>query len=266
MVNDDNGNDFKLGNPPIIEWWIRSTFVPPDDGEPWDWFLCFDFLERYKESLPLIEKLPSFIPQAKPVKDPKSKNYMFELSAEPAFFRRRTKDRSKTVQVGEHEFVVSHLRNGTDSYPGYGDLFEQFQQYLNDYRGSFHPSGIDTLELHNVDLVVIPDKANSEFELTDFLIGAPTLPSEPFGIAFDTDWTIAFKCPDERDVANVSFTMLPSDENDLRFRLDWHYWCQKIGEDNPDSVADRLFIAHNYLNSCFRAIFTPFVWNLFHPQ
>ena len=258
--------DFKLKNPPIIEWWIRSAFVPPDDGEPWEWDRVFQFLDKYKDALPTAERLPNFVPQAEPAIDPDSKNFIFEVAAEPAYLRRRTEDRSKTLQIGEHELVVSHLRKEAETYPGFNDLFEQFRDFLDDYYQAFQPAGIDTLELHNVDLIVIPDKAAEEFELTEFLLGAPTLPSEPFGAAFDTDWSISFRCPDPRDVAHVSFSMLPPDGNDIKFRLDWHYWCRKIESHNPDSVADRLKVAHNYLNRCFRKIFTPFVWNIFDPQ
>ena len=265
-VNHDNEDDFKLGKPPIIEWWIRSTFVPPDDGEPWDWSHVFAFLDKYKEVLPTAERLPNIVPQAEPVIDPDSRNFIFEVAAEPAYFRRRTEDSSKTVQVGEHELVVSHLRKRPGTYPGFNDLFRQFDEFLSDYYRTFQPAAIDKLELHNVDLIVIPERANEKFELTDFLVGAPTLPPEPFGTAFDTDWSISFSCPDPRDIAHVAFSMLPPDGNDVRFRLDWHYWCQKIADEDRNSVADRLQIAHNYLNRCFRTIFTPFVWDLFEPQ
>jgi len=265
-MSHETETDFKLGNPPIIEWWIRSTFVPPDDGQSWNWEQGVAFLNSYGAELPIQEKLPQFVPQADAVAASDTSELTFSGTIEPAYFRRRTKDRSKTLQIGEHELVVAHLRKAAETYPGFSELSDQFRDYLVGYQQTFLPASIDKIELHNVDLVVIPNRAKTAFELSEFIKGAPSLPEEPFGSAFDTSWTISFKCPQLDDVAHLQFGMLPRDGDDLRFRLDWHYVCQNIVEDSPDSVAERLNIAHTYLNSCFKGIFTGEVWNQFNPK
>ncbi|MEM9411309.1 MAG: TIGR04255 family protein [Planctomycetota bacterium] len=265
MPEPQGETSFKLRKAPVIEWWIRCNFFPREDGEPWDWNAALEFLRQYKDELPIEEHLPSFIPQAKPVKDKKTDRIKFEATVEPAYFRRRTDNTSRSVQVGRDELVVTQLRTETNEYPGFSKLLADFENYLQQYDDILKPSAIDDIEVHYVDLVVVPDAATENFEITDFLIIGPELPQEPFGSAFHTSWTMSFICPDVRDISHFSFELLPPDGKDIRFRLDWHYICRKLASGSDESVADRLTIAHNYLNRCFQKVFTPEVWELFEP-
>lgn len=255
---------FKLGNPPIIEAWIRATMASaPESG--WNWSDAFKMLTEYGDDYPVLESLPEFTPTPKGL-DENQLPEEIEIHVAPRYARTRSVDRTKVVQVGRHELLVIHGRANDQPYPGLETLFEAFLDAFGRYCEHVPTIGIESVELHYADLIVIPDLYTEEREIGDYFVGAPDFPAEPFGAVGSVSWSALLSCPGSPDVAQVSVQMQPPDGNDGRFRLDWHSWCRGVPPDDIRAIENRLHIAHNYLNSCFQAICREPVWSLFDPR
>jgi hypothetical protein len=61
MSLNDEELSFELGNPPLVEAWIRSTFLPSEDSASWDWDAAIDFLNTFSPELVDIETLPGVL-------------------------------------------------------------------------------------------------------------------------------------------------------------------------------------------------------------
>lgn len=113
-------SDIELGKPPIVEGWVRASYVPSQDDTQWDWHEAVDFLESFRQELPIRESLPEMVPVASDLKDGELPD-VIEIQVQPKYIRVRTDTRSKVVQVGEHaqfvSWVASVARRGC---PGIG--------------------------------------------------------------------------------------------------------------------------------------------------
>jgi len=255
---------FKLGNPPVIEAWIRAAMASAPESE-WNWSDVFEMLSGYGDEYSELESLPEFTPTAKGL----DKNQLpeeIQIHVAPRYVRTRSADRTKTVQVGRHELLVIHGRANDQPYPGFGKLFGAFLDAVGRYREHVPTIGVASVELHYADLIVIPDLYTEQREISDYFVGAPDFPAEPFGGMAGVSWSALLSCPESQDFAQVALQMQPPDGNDGRFRLDWHCWCPELPPDDAGAIENRLHSAHNYLNSCFRAICKEPVWNLFDPS
>lgn len=255
--------EFKLQNPPVAEVWIQASFAPAADGVEWDWRDAIEFLDSF-EDLPIRESLPQFVPVVTSVA-PGDLPDEIQIQVTPRFARARTDTRSQIVQIGENELLVSHVRESDDNYPGFTPLKGLFLEALRGYRDTFTPAKVLALELHYVDIVVLPATPGQVFNLSDLFAGAPDLPEQPFGNAVDAAWSFGFLDSDTGDLGQFAVRILAPEPGFVRFRLDWHRRCQGFDE-TESGIADRLSEAHNYLKQCFRSVCKDPVWTVFEPE
>ncbi len=254
---------FTLRKPPIIESWIRTKMVSASESE-WRWEDVGSLLESYSDELPELEMLPEVTHQPKGVEQGELTKEI-EIHVRPQYLRARTASRSKIVQVGRGELLVIHTRDATQPYPGFDRMLADFRDSLARYYEHIPAEGVESAELHDVDLIVIPQMYACDLGPRDYFEGAPVFPERPFGDVASVSWSSLFSRPDSPDFAQLSVQMLPPDEGDGRFRLDWHCWCPELPADDEGAIAERLRSAHNYLKLCFRAVCKKPVWDLFEP-
>lgn len=255
---------FKLGNPPIIEGSIRAVMIPSPESI-WDWEDVERMLKTYSDELPITEIFPSWTSQPKGLEKGKLPKEI-EISVKPKYARVRTESRSKIVQVGQNELLVLRTRLSDAPYPGFSQLNQDFDDALSRYCEHIATDGVESANLHYVDLIVIPEMYGQGLDLHDYFVGSPEFPSNPFGELAQVSWSTMFKCPpNSPDFARLSVQMLRPDATDGRFRLDWHCFCPEFSSLDRNSIAERLDAAHNYLISCFKAVCKDPVWNLFDP-
>jgi uncharacterized protein (TIGR04255 family) len=255
--------EFELAKPPIIEGWISATFDAAEDGPEWDWTKVVSFLEGFSGELPIRERLQ--VPE--PIVDDLDDNVApreIQLRVVPKYFRARTESRSRVIQVGERELLVSQLRDESGHYPGFSQLLALFMEVLPEFRRQIGLGCVRRLELHYVDNIQIPMESDS-VDIRDFFEGAPELPLVPFGGTSRTDWSMTFVTPDCGDIADFAAKLRPFRGEYLEFRLDWHRNCSNFPDD-PESIATRLKMAHTYLKDCFRQVCKNSVWTLFEPR
>ncbi len=256
--------DFELSKPPIVEGWIRALFESPQDGLEWDWDCVVDFLGCFADELPVRERMQ--VPE--PIVDHLPEGEVpteIQIRVVPKYFRARTVSRSRVVQVGENELLVSQLRDENGCYPGFTPLLNHFMAVLTQFREHVNLGVLNGLELHYVDIIRIPVVDEDVIDLRDFFDGAPEVPKDPFGGSFRTDWSMSFITPDCDDISEFSAQLKPVRDRILDVRLDWHRRCRNL-PDNPESIASRLRMAHTYLKNCFRHVCKPPVWHTFQPK
>lgn len=255
---------FKLRSPPIIEAWIRATTLPYPESE-WNWGAAHEVLKSYGDALPVRERMPKFTPM--PVEDAgPDGDDLIEIHVEPLCLRVRTESRSIAVQLGKNEIVVAHARTDANSTPGFNALLEGFLDALKRFEASFPIVGLAQIELHYVDLVVIPEMYVIGSSARDFFHGAPDLPSQPFGGVARVAWSHVLVAPNDIGLAQMSAELDPPDGDSGRFRLHWHFWCPGVSPHSTTTVTSRLQQAHDYLLACFRATCKDRVWQLFDPE
>lgn len=255
---------FELGKPPIIEGWIRATMIAAPDFE-WSWPNVDLMLQSFGGDLTEFENLPEFTPKARRT-DRNRLQTEIEIHVEPRYMRARAEDRSRSVQVGRNELLVTQGRSQRQSYPGFQSLLKAFLLALDRYRTHIQTLGVSHVELHYVDLVVVPEMYKQGTSPGDYFTGAPELPPDPFGDVSGVSWSAVLSRRDSQDLAQLAVQLQAPDGHDGRFRLDWHCWCPELPADDQGAVADRLTSAHNYLKCCFKALCKPVVWNLFEPK
>ncbi|MCA9155445.1 MAG: TIGR04255 family protein [Planctomycetales bacterium] len=255
---------FELGRPPIIEAWIRANFQPATETE-WNWSDVANLIATYEQELCELEMLPSATPVARHLKKGQLPKEVL-IKVEPRYLRARTTDRTRIVQVGQNELIVVQGRGADSGYPGFTKLLQDFMEALTRYRDHLTPLCVDSVELHYADLVVIPNMFLESLELADLFDGAPSLPADPYGNMAAVSWSIGLVCPNSTDFAELAVQMQPPDEDNGRFRLDWHRYGCELADDSPAAIAERLRIAHNYLKECFRTVCKDPVWLQFDPQ
>lgn len=255
--------DFELGKPPIVEGWIRASFASPAESSEWDWERTADFLGSLKEEFELPTQEALRIPEPVVEKvDGSGFPTKLRVREVPKYQRIRNEAKTKVVQVGENELLVSQMRNENGEYPGFSPLRVMFMQVVEKFREAIPAGDIATLEVHYVDVVRL--EIAGEFDLREYFDGAPEPKPTPYGHSFSTEWSLKFRIPDCGDTAALSVQSLQPDDGFLPFRLDWHRWCYQVGND-AESIALRLEVAHTYLKECFRAMCLPPVWNSFEP-
>jgi uncharacterized protein (TIGR04255 family) len=252
---------FNLNKPPVIETWARANMVPAPEST-WQWLDALRLLKTYREELPILEDLPEFTPQAKRIDGGVPTE--IELLVEPRYFRCRTKDRSRIVQVGRNELVVGHGIDKGGQYPGFSELLREFLAAISRYLEHLDASSVDSVELHYVDLIVIPELYVDGKPPSEYFEGAPELPVTTFGEIINVAWSYVLSCPGGPDVAQLAVELLSPDPEtqDGRFRINWHATCPELG-DGKNAVEERLSAAHDYLKRCFRKVCKPAVWELF---
>jgi uncharacterized protein (TIGR04255 family) len=221
-------------------------------------------LRTFCDELPKVEMLPKIKHQPKSVKEGQLPTEI-EIHVEPQYLRARTESRSRIVQIGRNELLLNQIRSGDEPYPGFDAVLADFLDALGRYNEHIETDGVESAELHYVDLVVIPDLYKSGKEPRDYFVGAPEFPNQPFGNVASVSWSTVFSRPESIDVLQLAVQMLPPDEDEGRFRLDWHCLCPELRADDESPIAERLRSAHNYLLSCFQAVCKKPVWDLFEP-
>lgn len=237
--------------------------VPAPESE-WSWEDVDRLLSSYSDELPELEMLPEVTHQPKGVARgelPKE----IEIHVKPQYLRARTASRSKIVQVGRGELLLIRSRGVTEPYPGFDRMLADFRDASVRFCEHIPTQGVESAELHHVDLIVIPGMYECDLGPGDYFEGAPVFPTLPFGEVATVSWSTLFSCPDSPDFAQLSVQMLPPDGGDGKFRLDWHCWCPELQIDDVGAIEERLRSAHNYLKSCFQAVCKKPVWDLFEP-
>lgn len=259
--------DFKLANPPIVEAWIRVTFLPTENAEPWDWNRVVSFLQGYSPELDTIEGLPE-PPKVVKVKRSQKKNQLtvniLTEPGEPRYFRARNSDSTQIVQVGKTELLVSLMRDGSTEYGGFARLLAFFHGVLEDLESHVGTRSIQLLELHYVDVIQIPFLDNM-LDIKQYFSGVPELSGPPFGDMWQVNWSVNLIPPGSSDSSQLSVQCLPPEPNEMRFRLDWHR-ASELENPSREIVINRLTESHGYLKQCFRAFCRPKTWSLFGPQ
>ena len=236
--------------------------LPAPESE-WEWYAADQVLRSFRDDLPEVEMLPKATHQPMGFK---KGQLTTEIRVEPQYLRARTESRSRIVQIGRNEVLLSRIRSGDEPYPGFEVVLADFLDALGRYNEHIATESVESAELHYVDLVIIPDLYKSNNEPRDYFVGAPEFPNHPFGDVAGVSWATVFSRPESLDVMQLAVQMLPPDEGEGRFRLDWHCWCRQLPADNENPIAERLRSAHNYLLSCFRAVCKDPVWDLFEPE
>jgi len=254
---------FELGKPPIVEGWIRASFASPAESPEWDWDRSAKFLDSLKEEFDLPTREVMRIPEPI-VEKVNDSGFPTELRVRevPKYQRIRNEAKTKVVQVGENDLLVSQMRNEDGQYPGFTALRDLFTDVTDRFRGAVSVGDLESLEVHYVDVVRL--ELTGEFDLRKYFDGAPEPSPTPYGHSFSTEWSLKFLTPDCDDKAELSVQSLQPDDGFLPFRLDWHRWCYEVGND-PESIASRLDMAHTYLKKCFQAMCLTPVWNSFEP-
>lgn len=254
---------YKLNKPPLIEAWIQASVVPAPESE-WTWEAADQVLRSFGGELDVFEHLPSYTPEVRKFSKDKRPTEI-EIRVEPRFLRVRDQIRSKLVQISHNELIVTGIRQDDTEYPGFDKLLESFLQAFERYCEFIPVAGLQSVELHYVDLVVISELFDSGKELDELFVGAPKLPEKPFGGVVNASWSTTFMPSKPPIVAQLSVQMHPPDGGEGRFRMDWHCWCEEIESIDRDAIAARLRRAHNFVLECFRASIQPSVWQLFEP-
>ncbi len=254
---------FKLKKPPVIEAWIQASLEPTPESE-WSWEPVANVLQSFGGDLDVFEHMPSFSPEAKKF-DKDNRPTEIQIRVEPRFLRVRNKQRSKVVQIGHNELLVNSVRQDDEHYPGFEALKGSFLESLDRYRERIPVLGVHSIELHYVDLVVIPGLYDEVRELDDIFVGAPRLPEDPFGVTISSSWSNTFVNPTSNVPIQLTIEMLAPDGQDGKFRMDWHCWCPEISGLDAESITSGLSVTHDFLLKCFQAVFKPDVWKLFDP-
>ncbi|MEZ6121649.1 MAG: TIGR04255 family protein [Planctomycetaceae bacterium] len=239
------------------------SFASQAESVEWDWGQTAAFLDALKDEfeLPIREAMQIPEPVVEKV-DGSGFPTELRLRKVPKYQRIRNEAKTKVVQVGENDLVVSQMRDENGNYAGFTPLRSLFTEVAGRFRESIPVGDIATLEVHYVDMVRL--KIKGKFDLRDYFDGAPEPRSTPYGHSFSTGWSLKFRTPDCGDTAELSVQSLQPDDGFLSFRLDWHRSCYQVGND-PESIAVRLLLAHTYLKECFAAMCLPPVWNSFEP-
>ncbi len=264
MSQETELDDFKLGKPPIIEAWIRATFHPTDAPDAWEWTGTFEFLESFAPELDTIESLPE-PPRVERVKKKGKRHQELQFTLEPRYFRVRNADRSKIVQVGKTDLLVSRMRTDAAAYPGFTEVLRSFEEILKRFTQSIGARAINTIELHYVDLIQIPLPADGRITLSDYFQGMGEPKSSPFGETWQLSWSANLIPPDSSDTAQIAFQTMPAEDQSVRFRVDWHR-TTRMTPSSEHSVRSQLTAAHKYLKSCFHSFCLPRTWELFEPS
>jgi uncharacterized protein (TIGR04255 family) len=257
---------FILGKPPVVEAWAQATMTPTPESE-WDWEKAEGFLRLCKQEGEVLEFLPEWTPEAQEAIQGKRLGPI-ELTVEPRYVRVRSKDRSRVVQVGQNELIVVQGRDPKSGFAGFEALSASFLESVEKYGNNLGSQGVDSVELHYVDLVVVPDLYNTGLSLPEYFEGAPNLPAEKYGPVMRVAWSYKLACPNKIDYAELTVKLLPPDneDNDGRFRLDWHAWCPNVASPDLTVAETRLRAAHDYLKSSFKELCLPPIWTLFDPK
>ncbi len=254
---------FELRSPPVVEAWIRASTLPSPESE-WSWENAKDVLQTYGEDFPVREILPNFVPKPMPGLDPEIPRHI-KIEVEPLCLRVKTSCESKVVQLGQNEIVVAHTRTDGQGPPGFQRLLAEFLDAMQRYDRIIPIVGLAQLELHYVDLVVIPGLYEPNSSPSDYFVGAPILPAEPFGDVARVSWSHVLYPAGDIGHAYMSAQLEPPDGNQGRFLLHWHFWCPGVAPLSSDAVDSSLRQAHDYLLACFRATCKNKLWELFGP-
>ena len=270
MSVNDQELSFRLGKPPLVEAWIRATFLPSDDAEQWNWDSAVDFLNTFSPELNVIETLPEppkveRVSSSKIVRGKKRIKSAINIHVEPRFFRIRNSNSTKIVQVGKAEILVSLMKDSAKPYPGFSELLSYFQETLTRFEGFVGARAVHVVDLHYVDLVQIPSAGRSQLELKDYFLGIPELSNDPFGQTWQFNSTVNLIPPSANGLSQLAIQSLPSEDDNARFRLDWHR-SSELTTNNKVEIENCLRQAHAYLKQCFRSFCQPKTWQLFAPE
>lgn len=141
----------------------------------WSWVEATGFLDAYADELPIAEELPEITPTAKPVEEGQLPK---EIVIRVRYRRRRTESRSKIIQIGQNELLVTCLRENDVPYPGFVHVLEAFMESLARYREEIGFSAVELVELHYVDLIIVPElfASHGPTGLKVLFVGAPEPP------------------------------------------------------------------------------------------
>lgn len=254
----------KFKNPPIAEAWISFNFEPNEHKRRWDLELVREYVLKYSEEFPKFEVLTEQeikIVETSPTELPKIVSRQQQIKAARAF----TEDRSRVLQVRDDQ-ISFHVLKSDGQYPGYQMVRDGAAQKLAEYLKVFQPIRIKAAALHYVDIIEIPKKPDeSKLDLSDYFLISADVPETPFGLIGDLSARFLIVCPVDNGPLILEIKTLPSENNNFRFRLDWHKISKDIDSLNIEEVLKRLDSSHQYIMDCFLAGLTDRTLDLFLP-
>jgi uncharacterized protein (TIGR04255 family) len=253
-----------LRKPPIVEAWVGFRFDPANDTTGWGHPEIENaqvFMQQYEATFP---KHAEIFEQRFEVKRGREDTPLKRRTGLPDVLRRSNVSESQFVQVGQ-DFLSYHLLAPGVDYRGFGSLRTDCLEALRRYNDVFRPKGVLQAEFHVVDVVKLPNGGEETLKFEDFFTVNVSVPPEPFGCVHGFSIQLMLQAATSADEMHIRISRDPAPSR-VEVRVHWDQICRN---DPPtteiSAIEEKLNVAYNHLNKCFRALFTDRGWGLFEP-
>ena len=252
-----------LDKPPVEEVGIDLQFDPSPQKQSWDLRVASPFVEQFKESLPewkfaqveeiqIKKRSPEGIPQ--------------ELSGCVRLDHVIVHDKNETrfLRVGDDIMSYRIGRCGSD-YPGFDSFLKEALEKYRAYILHFQPTATRRARLRYVDVIRIPKRNDGSIKLEDYFQIGVDVPDTPFGPV--GKFTVQCVFPEDRsgNALQLDFYNTRAENNNTScFIMEWHSICENIHSLSEEILSKKMQEAHEHMDECFRASFTPKGMSLFH--
>lgn len=255
-----------FAKPPVVEVWISFAFEPRPTKTEWDLDAVGQYLARYSEELPRLEKLweTQFHVEETSASDlPR----IIGSNEKLHFIRASDANKRRLLQIGD-DVLAMHLVRQAEDYPRFSQVRDAITPKLLDYIDDFQPSSVRAGIIHYLDIIDIPVPDCGKIELPDYFPFASDLPEDPFGPTQFLAQQFVVNCPVDEGPLHLHMRNIPAPDGEkvFRFRLDWQKHSTGLNTLDLEAIWARLDRSHEYLRHCFDKFLKRQTLDLFQPR